>query len=127
MRIIIIAVLLSLSVPGWAAFRTGNTLMELVPGYKSVSGKGAAGATDYMSATDLRSYIAGVHDGLEGFNLFCSPNKTNTRQITYIVILYLESHPEEWSLPANEIITTALIEAFPCSQEKPGIKEDGGN
>ena len=127
MRIIIIAVLLSLSVPSWAAFRTGNTLMELVPGYKKVSGKGAAGATDYMSATDLRSYIAGVHDGLEGFNLFCSSDNTNTRQITHIVILYLENNPEQWSMPANEIITTALIEAFPCSQEKPVIKGLSGN
>jgi hypothetical protein len=116
MRIIIIGVLLSLSIPGWAAFRTGNTLMELVPGYNRATGKGAAGATDYMSATDLRSYIAGVHDGLEGFNLFCSPDNTSTRQITHIAILYLENHPEQWSLPANEIITAAMIEAFPCSQ-----------
>ena len=121
MRIIIIAVLLSLSVPGWAAYRTGNTLMELVPGYKRASGKGSSGATDYMSATDLRSYITGVHDGLEGFNLFCSPDNTSTRQITHIVILYLENHPEQWSLPANEIITAAMIEAFPCSQEKSAI------
>jgi hypothetical protein len=121
MRIIIIGVLLSLSLPSWAAFRTGNTLMELVPGYNRATGKGAASATDYMSATDLRSYIAGVHDGLEGFNLFCSPDNTSTRQITHMVILYLEKHSEEWSLPANEIITAALIAAFPCPQEKPGI------
>jgi hypothetical protein len=127
MRIIIIAVLLSLSAPSWAAFRTGNTLMELLPGYKRVSGKGSASATDYMSATDLRSYIAGVHDGLESFKLFCSPDKTSTRQITHIVILYLENHPEQWNWPANEIIAAALKEAFPCSQEKPGIKEVSGN
>jgi hypothetical protein len=127
MRIIIIAVLLSLSVPGWAAFRTGNTLMELVPGYKKVSGTGAAGATDYMSATDLRSYVTGVYDGLEGFNVFCSPNNTSTRQITNIVILYLENHPEQWDWPANEIIAAALKEAFPCSQDKPDIKGLGGD
>jgi hypothetical protein len=121
MRIIIIAVLLSLSIPGWAAFRSGNTLMELVPGYNRATGKGAAGATDYMSATDLRSYIVGVHDGLEGFKLFCSPDNTSTRQITHIVILYLGNHPEQWSLPANEIIKAALIETFPCPQEKSGV------
>ena len=124
MRIIIVfAVLLSLSMPSLAAFRSGNTLMELVPAYKKVTRGGPAGATDYMSTTDLRSYVTGVHDGLEELKVFCSPDKTTSRQITHSVILYLEKHPEQWNWPANAIITEALKQAYPCPLETRGLND----
>lgn len=112
---IILALLLSLSVPSQAAIYSGKALMELVPGYNRVSGQGSAGATDYMAAAELKSYVAGVFDATQGLAIYCSPQNTSEGQVSKVVALYLDSHPEQLSLPASDIILQALKEAFPCS------------
>jgi hypothetical protein len=44
----------------------------------------------------------------------CIPGDVAVQQLKDVVVLYLERHPEERHLSAASLVSTALVDAFPC-------------
>jgi hypothetical protein len=60
-------------------------------------------------------YIVGVHDALVSKGNFCVPDGVTGGQLGDVVKLYLRNHPEGRHLSADELVTAALKEKFPCN------------
>lgn len=89
-----------------AGFMTGNKLKS----YMDDSEKGA-----FFNGGVYRGYIIGVHDAFDSV-LFCTPKDATQGQVTAVVSKYLNANPETWNKPADEIIVSALLIAFPCKK-----------
>ncbi len=94
-----------------ASLVDGVRLNNLWPDFVKAVNKDPS--TDYVSATDFRSYVDGVVDALNGIK-FCTPDNGTSGQFSTIVGKYLQDHPEEWTEPGPEIVSRALSKPFPC-------------
>lgn len=90
-------------------FASGNELFE-------ECNRGGVGS-DYCYG-----YIQGAHDGavstVRALNIehgpFCLPREAKKTQIVDVVTNYLRAHPEQRHYAAADLVTSALITAFPC-------------
>jgi len=57
-------------------------------------------------------FVIGVTDTLG--DTLCISGKVTGRQVYAIAAKYLKEHPEQWSQPAYQLVTSALRSAFPC-------------
>ena len=60
-------------------------------------------------------YIQGVHDALKPARVICVPDGVTGRQLGDVVKLYIGNHPENRHRSADELVTAALKEKFPCN------------
>ena len=94
----------------YPTFETGNGLWRDCgsrtegdpPGYCLGSVAGIADAESYEAANNKTP------------PRYCHPNDATLGQITDVVRLYLEKHPEERDASAASLVVYALREAFPC-------------
>jgi hypothetical protein len=65
-------------------------------------------------------FVDGIHRLLRGsqFHLVCSPDDVTTGQVRDIAVRYLLDHPADRHHNAEEVVTFAMIEAFPCAPPK---------
>lgn len=70
---------------------------------------------DYLKASSLNGFVAGVHDAVEGV-LVCTPNEMKVGQIVGMVKKYVRDNPDKWNRPASTLVVNALSSAFPCKR-----------
>lgn len=99
----------------FAGFVTGNQLNTWADSKNRIN-NGVSQGDDYSNSSNLNVYIWGISDAY-GEVIFCIPDKTQTAQISAIVMQYVKSHPEQWNNPANAIIVNALVPVFPCKKK----------
>ncbi|MCS4333706.1 Rap1a/Tai family immunity protein [Klebsiella variicola] len=68
---------------------------------------------DLSDARAFQAYVGGVVDAVDGTQ-FCVPDDVKLGQLFDITSNYLSATPEKRSLPASEIVITAISEKFPC-------------
>lgn len=63
-------------------------------------------------------YSSGLYDGLEGpHTLGCTPSVgLAAGQVATIFARYIDAHPEKWHLDADELMVSAMTEAYPCKK-----------
>jgi hypothetical protein len=69
--------------------------------------------------TYAEGYAAGIADASGGIFAvmgyrFCMPISVTDAQLSDIVRLWLERHPEQRHYAASALVVQALVEAFPC-------------
>lgn len=52
--------------------------------------------------------------------IFCPPEGNSFQQMVHITRKYIADHPEEEHLPTGVVVVTALHQAFPCGDNRPG-------
>ena len=58
-------------------------------------------------------FAFGVSDSIQG-EAACPPEGVTGKQVVSIVKKYLKENPENLHEPADELVTIALMKAFPC-------------
>lgn len=61
------------------------------------------------------AYILGVADALSASQRFCNSGGAWTLQAVTIARRYIHDHPEEWGKHPYTLVSTALVQAFPCT------------
>ena len=117
--VIVISLFLSLSV--YAAFYTGNQLLELCEAYYEENITTITKANVY-EALDCIGYMKGIVDMHETFvelgstkQYWCFTENVKADQLVHITVKYLQEHPEALHLTAGFLTATALYLAFPCT------------
>ena len=107
------ALIVGVTSPTWADFRTGNNLRDDCNATKESN-------TYYQQSAWCIAYIQGVFDategrdkGLNGFT-FCSPQNVQAGQARDIVTKYLNDYPQRRHYGAAALIVDAMSVAFPC-------------
>ena len=107
-----LAILLSTQVQGSGQhFFSGNDLVTWSREHDKAS-RGQA-HNSFADGT-FTGYVAGVFDPFSAYGIICYDGDVSVNQATAIVRKYLENNPEDWSSPAHVIVSTALMQAFPC-------------
>jgi hypothetical protein len=102
-------------------FQTGNELYTLCNS-ESYYDKGKClgyiqGAADLISG--LQSSLSTKdHQPMWRMNDVCGSSNVTSRQVKDVVTLYLRDHPADRDQPAAQLITIALIQTFPCDDQK---------
>lgn len=104
--------LLFLSANAFAAFKTGNDLIQL----KKASD--ATSPTRYQNQADIYGYIGGVVDATAGQGWYCLPGTVTLGQAEAVVFKYLDENPQYWHLDGAALIQGALYSRFPCATKK---------
>ncbi len=111
-KFILISMLILLPIQAQAVFYTGNKLVEDMQEYEKdiahISGS-------KISSGHYMGFIAGTFDTLEG-QMICGTSGVTQGQATAIVTQYLKLHPEKWSYGGADLVTAALMNAFPCKK-----------
>lgn len=110
MRATSFLLLVLLSSSAYAAFTDGNELQGWLADSET------AGDLSYKQSYGtgiFRGYVSGVVD-VGNDILFCTGGGVTRGQYTAVVIKYIKEHPEEWNLPASQLVTNGLKKAFPC-------------
>lgn len=97
-----------------ASFFTGANLNEWGHAHDRIAAKRDT-AGDFTNSAMLSGYVIGVAD-LGDKILFCTPSNSTVGQLVAVTLKYLREHPEKWSLPADEVVTQALRNSFPCKK-----------
>lgn len=91
-----------------AGFVTGHALVESSKEWKT-------GEYGYKIA-EYQYYILGVVDSLDD-SLICTPFNVEGVQLFSIVYKYINMNPEKWNNSAFSLVSTPLLEAFPCNKK----------
>lgn len=94
---------------GWAAFLTGNKLLEFCESDNDVEWGQCMGFIASSEETHETLVVRG--------NLppqMCVPSEATLGQLQKVVLKYSKEHPEALHLAAGIIVLYALVEAFPC-------------
>lgn len=73
---------------------------------------------DWSANFSYEAYINGVADTLTDAKYICIPNNVTGRQLYAVVTKYINDNPKSWNKPANYLVESALIDAFPCKKKK---------
>ena len=119
MRVLILLISLSLSLPVYAEFYSANQLQTHCREYSKFRDRRDH---DSYDAASCRAYIVSVSDSHNTYvdwgdmsPMFCKPAKVTQGQLAAVVIKYLEANPEELHYAAAGIVLNALAQAFPCN------------
>ena len=114
MRKIVIGLFVSLvGLPVNAYFLDGNALISNMRDYEKAERSDQS--TNFIRASEFQGYILGVFDILMLSGSVCSDDATK-RQITAVVVKYLNNNPEKWNQPAGILVSEPLTITFPCSK-----------
>jgi hypothetical protein len=91
-------------------FMDGNRLVPFMREYEKADRSDPN--SDYQSAGRFMGYVMGVADVLS--DTICSPNNVKFGQFGAVVVKYFNDHPNEWHMPAAEIVAKALQTTFSC-------------
>ena len=99
----------------------GSDLMDACRNIKLTE---AGGKGELAELNICVGYIMGVVDGstwASGWNanhLFpiCIPVEVTREQLVRIVLKYGNAHPDELHAHAQELVTSALLQTFPCKE-----------
>ena len=58
--------------------------------------------------------IAGLVNGLRDNPAYCIPKETTNRTVVPAVQKYLEDHPENTTITADDVVGKALAASYPC-------------
>ena len=94
----------------WAQLVDGNKLVSDMREFEKAEHDHPQ--TTYAAAGNYVGFVLGVHDLISP--TLCQSGKVTVRQVTTVVAKYLNEHPEQWSQPAYQLVTTALQTAFSC-------------
>jgi hypothetical protein len=96
----------------YAEFFTGVDLKKFADSDdRMVSGNHKS--IDNLYSSELRGYILGVYDAVEGISI-CLPDKVTATQLTGMVKKYLRDNPDKWNYSGKVIVINALSKTFPC-------------
>lgn len=105
-RHVALLLILAMPVSANAGFQSGNALLRDI---------NTRSGPDYMFAM---GYVAGVFDALADVTHCVTADGVTQGQAVLIAKKYLEAHPEELHMAADELLSRAFKNAFPCA-EKP--------
>lgn len=88
-----------------AEFVTGNDLLSKMR---------SSEVYDMMYAL---GYVLGVHDSFEGSTI-CTGSQVTAGQTRDVVKRFLENNPGQRDMSATVLSIVALMEAFPCKEQK---------
>ena len=96
-----------LTVPAYAAFLSGDTLLE------------SCDADEDLPRQQCFYYILGAADALQseqtrGDPTFCVPEEATADEVYRAAVLFLQAHGEDGDTAAGGMMLAALEEAFPC-------------
>ena len=105
----LLTVLAMWSQSGWAAFLTGNKLLEFCE------------SDDYVNVGHCLGYLGSAKDthqvlvewGYLPPQMCVHPDAT-LGQLRQVVLKYFKEHPQELHFAAGSLVLNALGEAFPC-------------
>ena len=61
-----------------------------------------------------QAYVVSAHDTYDTLRLICTPDNVEIGQVNAVVAAFLKANPKRWDEPANWLVRSALMEAFPC-------------
>lgn len=104
-----VAALLLAPVSARAFVFSGARLVEMMREYE----KSKAGRTDVLwgNLGRFEGYVIGVCDASDASVVL--PDRTSYDEVVAAVAKYLQSHPEQWDLPAYDLVTRALFATYP--------------
>lgn len=113
MKTMILLIALILPLGAQAGFFSGNLLSEVCSDTQDNPHK-VGNCTGYILA------IADVmeRDYYRAFNTSCLPSQAGSSQLKKVVVKWLDDNPANLHLPAQYLITNALIEGFGCNEEE---------
>jgi hypothetical protein len=115
MKKVFFVIAAAFSVAAHADTYEGKTLAQGISSYEKIEkNQGASG--DYIFASQLMGYVAGVADVDHSLGKICLPRNTTPKQQIAIVSKYYNNHPEKWSDAALAVVEQAFAEAFPCKK-----------
>lgn len=85
-----------------AGFETGRSLL------------GHCTSENIAAKSHCLGYIVGVYDAMDTTRFFCTPSDITAGRLRDIVLAYLQQNPERWDFDAENLVTIALGQAFPC-------------
>ena len=100
----------------------GSTLLKYCsPIKKTFCSDKAECSFDLLYINSCMGYIRGLRTssewiaGEEGLQpYFCIPSIVDTEQLTFVVLEYLEEHPEKFHFSSIGLVYAAFRESFPC-------------
>ena len=100
----------------------GNTLINYCS-HMQKSERGDAD-TNFLKAGMCLGLVGGYTDSMRTTisifslkNNLCIPMNANWGQRIKVVVKYLEEHPEKLHMHYETLITTAMLDAFPCNEQ----------
>jgi hypothetical protein len=113
---ILAAALVAVQMAFSGTFHKGTQLKEWAEASERAT-QGRPRDSDFIDATYLRGYIAGIVDG-EADLFICVPPGVSIHQLEAMVIKHLNDNPSSWDLRANLLIEFALIPHYPCKKKE---------
>ena len=92
----------------------GNNLKQYIDARNRISASRGSDRDSRDSAL-FSGYIMGVADTLNG-TVLCPGEGVKLGQLIGVVAKYVETHPEDWNLPASGLVQRALEPVFPCKK-----------
>lgn len=114
MKIWLLALTFTVTLPVHAEFMTGNDLYDL---YKASSRAEQASATDrdFREANEYLGYVTGVWDAIDG-TIACTNDNVTRGQIGDMVGEYLKANAAFRDKPASSIIMFYMSNKYPCKK-----------
>jgi hypothetical protein len=100
--------------------RDGNWLLDLCGAGEQYPWKVTACRAYLSGITDLHVVVTLARPGREMKPIFCTPEGVTIEQVVLVVAKHLRDHPEELHYQAVALVVGALVDAFPCKDEKKG-------
>ena len=107
--LITMLILLPIQAQAQVFFYGGNHLVELMREYENPN-------TSSFGAGRYSGFVSGVYDTLSALNIICPTTSVTVGQAIAIVTKYLKSNPEKWNESAIDLVSVALMNAFPCKK-----------
>jgi hypothetical protein len=99
-------------------FLDGNQLKHGLDLWDLERRSGPLSADDRMSGTLAFGYVLGVSDVMTEAGTACQPKGATRGQVGDVVSKFLSDHPEQRHLSAAGLVTSAILQAFPCAKVK---------
>jgi hypothetical protein len=121
-KLLILLVLILIGPASWAQSNpgTGQWLHDIWKSNQRVWNRTSTDQTmDGAHALEYQGFVMGATAVMATANWIAIPASSTSGQIFAIVGEYIDDHPEEWNLPAVQLVYRALYAAWPGETASP--------